>query len=466
MMKSTEDQTDLELLKAIKIKGKSLAHSSDVDFVSIFPFEVYPEKLQNLITSASDAFGIDSSFLGGAFLFAYSLAIGKSHVLELKKKQYMKCVLYMANVGRPSINKSASLDFVLAPFNDLEKKENIDFQKREDEYLIWKDSSKEERNGELKTEPQLVQYLLGDATMEAIVLSHKYNQRGIAMYRDELAGLFKDLNKYRPGSDMENYLTNWSGGKIKVNRSTKKPTLIDNPFIGVGGSIQPMVLRGMAKIYLKEGAGFIDRFLFIYPDNLEKALYTENEIDEYLLMEYHKSINTIIELPLKIDKSGDIESHIVGFTPEAKQKIIHWFNFVNKPKTDNAGDILAGIYGKFDIHLLRVCLILHFIKWSFGESEGKEKISLDTVLKSIKIIDFFRSHTDKVQTLLSNNDSDDILEDHELKLYKALPECFTFQDGVSTAEKFGKKRTVFSDFLNRFPELFEKVKHGTWKKIK
>ena len=57
--------------------------------------------------------------------------------------------------------------------------------------------------------------IVSDITFEAMIDVHANNTKGLCMYRDELRGVFNDLNKYRKGSDLEFLLSNWNSHPIK-----------------------------------------------------------------------------------------------------------------------------------------------------------------------------------------------------------------------------------------------------------
>jgi hypothetical protein len=429
-----------------------------------FPIHVFPGKLKDTIENVSISYGIDKSFLASSILFSFSISIGNTHVIQLKKGQFEKSVLYLSFVARPSSNKSAALKFAISPIQEIESKLWKEFQESKSEFDQWKETPRKERLIQHMEEPHLIQYLLNESTMEATCMSHQSNRRGLAIHRDEIAGLFKDFNKYRSGSDLENFLSNWSGGSIKINRVSRSPIFISDAFISVAGTIQPTVLREMTKDFLKSGAGFIDRFLFVYPEKQEKAKYTDNEANPELIQIYKDNLIKVFNLKYEEDINANSKPTIVEYMEDARAKVFQWLNEVNKPRVDSSNDLMAGIYGKFDIHFQRICLILHFIKWSYGLTEGRERISLETVNETIQIIDFFIAHTEKVQGELNQIDPKVILEDHELKLYNALPEEFDRKKGEEIAEKFGKKKSAFYNFLNENSELFIKEKQGLWKK--
>ena len=79
-----------------------------------------------------------------------------------------------------------------------------------------------------------------------------------------LVGL-KDMNKYREGSDLEFWLSCWSGSPVILTRVTRKGSYIERPSIPVLGGIQPSVLTNFNTSENKEN-GFMDRILLCYPD--------------------------------------------------------------------------------------------------------------------------------------------------------------------------------------------------------
>ena len=112
------------------------------------------------------------------------------------------------------------------------------------------------------------QLLVTDFTPEALIEVHKFNKNGIGVYADELASWFKNFNRYNSGSEEQFWLSVWSGKPIRINRKTSEPIFISLPFISVIGTIQPAVLKELAKDRTENG--FMDRILFVIPDDLKK----------------------------------------------------------------------------------------------------------------------------------------------------------------------------------------------------
>ncbi len=71
---------------------------------------------------------------------------------------------------------------------------------------------------EMPDKPAWQKNLLSDYTPEALAEVHSYNKRGIGVCVDELAGWFKNFNKYNKGSEMEFWLSAWSRKPITIDR--------------------------------------------------------------------------------------------------------------------------------------------------------------------------------------------------------------------------------------------------------
>ena len=57
--------------------------------------------------------------------------------------------------------------------------------------------------------PRKSQFIADDITIEALVDLHQESKNSVGVFKDELAGWFKDMNKYREGSDLQFWLCKW-----------------------------------------------------------------------------------------------------------------------------------------------------------------------------------------------------------------------------------------------------------------
>ena len=107
---------------------------------------------------------------------------------------------------------------------------------------------------------------------------HEESDNSVGVFKDELAGWFKDMNKYRAGSDLEFWLSSWSGKSVSLNRKTAKSAFVEKPLIPVLGGIQPSILTSFYTDENKDN-GFVDRMLLSFPE-LEIERYNDKEISK------------------------------------------------------------------------------------------------------------------------------------------------------------------------------------------
>jgi hypothetical protein len=177
-----------------------------------FPVEVFPLPVQQIITATNENLNFPIDFIGASFLYAVSVAVGNTHRVEVKKGWLESSVLYLAIVARAGTNKSHPLSFALQPIVDQDKRTYRQYEQHRQEYEKAVSLSKKEREQQAIDEPikpVWQKFLLSDFTPEALAEVHKFNKRGIGVYVDELAGWFKNFNRYNKGSEMEFWLSVW-----------------------------------------------------------------------------------------------------------------------------------------------------------------------------------------------------------------------------------------------------------------
>ena len=113
----------------------------------------------------------------------------------------------------------------------------------------------------------LRQLIVDETTLEGLSYVLEGNPRGILWHRDELAGLFKELDKYngQKGCSLPRILSACDAGLWKITRAdSTRNNYIPHTMLSIFGAIQPRVL---SDIFFKEkdiDSGLIPRFLFSF----------------------------------------------------------------------------------------------------------------------------------------------------------------------------------------------------------
>jgi hypothetical protein len=432
--------------------------------INRFPVEVFPLPVQQIITATNENLNFPLDFIGASMLYAVSVAIGNTHKVEVKKGWLESPVLYLAIVARAGTNKSHPLSFALQPIVEQDKRTFTLYEQQRQDYERAMSLSKKEREEEAIDEPikpVWQKFLLSDFTPEALVEVHKHNKRGIGVYVDELAGWFKNFNRYNKGSEMEFWLSVWSGKPINIDRKTGEPVFIPLPYISVCGTIQNGVLDELAKGSRTQN-GFIDRILFVIPDNIKKEYWSETDLNPIVSENWESIISRLLSLSITNDETLNPVPDVLKFAPEAKRILFEW----QKVNTDQSNEVeneaTSGIYSKLEMYAVRLALILEMMQYACNESD-LQAVSEESVKGALQLVEYFKNSAIKVNSIVSNTNPLAKYPTDKQSTYKALPETFTTEAGLQLAYSSGMAERTFKRFLNE-SDLFEKMSRGEYRK--
>tara|TARA_R110000868_G_scaffold168322_3_gene403033 strand:+ start:1591 stop:3834 length:2244 start_codon:yes stop_codon:yes gene_type:complete len=358
-----------------------------------FPIEIFPIEIQNYIVESSKTLGMSVDFMGCAFLWMLSVIIGNSLVIEVKPGWVETATLWIAVVGKPGIGKTPSINQMIFPLKEQNVKEQKQYQKNYAKWIEYEKLEKKEKayHEEIQ-KPTSKQFIVGDITLEALVDLHEENPNAIGVFKDELAGWFKDMNKYRAGSDLEFWLSSWSGQSISLNRKTAKSAFVDKPFIPVLGGIQPSIFEEFATGVNKEN-GFVDRILISYPE-LRVNKYNTNSID-YDVIEWYRDFvykfrETVTNLFYKISESGELLPTKVKFNKESNPEWVRIHDRIsNDQNSDNENEFMKSMLPKQKSYIPRFALVLNTLESFFDESVISNQVHKESILKAEKLSDYF-----------------------------------------------------------------------------
>lgn len=429
-----------------------------------FPVEIFPLPIQQVIKATNENLNFPIDFIGASLLYAVSVAVGNTHSVEVKKGFQQSAVLYLAIVGRAGTTKSHPLSFALQPIVEQDKRTYRQYEQQRQQYEQAVNLSKKEREQQAIDEPikpVWQKFLLSDFTPEALAEVHKFNKRGIGVYVDELAGWFKNFNRYNKGSEMEFWLSQWSGKPINIDRKTGEPIFIPLPFISVAGTIQKGILNELAKESRTQN-GFIDRILFVIPDNIQKEYWNETDLPHVVSENWESIISKLLNLSITNDETLNPSPAVLKFTPEAKRILFEWQKANTDQCNEAENEAVSGIFSKMDMYVLRLALILEMMRYACNESD-KQAVSIEAVQGAVKLVEYFKSSAVKVNSILSNTNPLDKHPTDKQNLYKALPDTFTTETGLQIAEGLAVAERTFKYFLNE-KELFTRTSRGEYEK--
>ena len=358
-----------------------------------FPIDVFDEEIQQYIVQSSQTLGLSIDYMGCAFLWSLSVCIGNSFNVEIKPGWRETATLWLAVVGKPGIGKTPSLNQIIYPLQKLNIRKQKEFQKEYAKFVEFEKLDKEQKKfAEDVKRPKSEQFIVGDITLEALIDLHETNPNCIGVFKDELAGWFKDMNKYRAGSDLEFWLSSWNGQSISLNRKTAKSAFVDKPFIPVIGGIQPDVFEQFATGVNKEN-GFIDRILISYPE-LHVDKYNTNIMHHDVLRSYETFLIHLKESLqinfFKVDEKGEIMPQIARFSNEANDEWIRIHDKISDlQNSDDENEYMKSMLPKQKSYIPRFAMILNILMSSYAEDMNANLITKEAMLKAERLSDYF-----------------------------------------------------------------------------
>ena len=339
--------------------------------------------------------------MGCSLLFVTSVAVGNSTLIKVKNGWLEPASLWICLIGGAGVGKTPSITAMTNPINKINNREIKRYIKEYDKYQQYQSLSYEDQKlKEVVKKPKKSQLIVDDITIEALIDLHSENKNGVGVFKDELAGWFKDMNKYREGSDLEHWLSSWSNKQININRKTAKNSFVERAFMPVLGGIQPSVLDSFSTSE-NNNNGFLDRMLFCYPDLMVEK-YVDSELDENLSNWYDTFILAFYEAIQKTivwTDDMEIEPTIAYFSEDAKKEWIRIFNEITElQNSDHETEYLKSMLPKLKSYVPRFSLLLNCLEaYELEDEVPYEIIRKDSVLKAEKLAKYFISNAKKMK---------------------------------------------------------------------
>lgn len=357
-----------------------------------FPVDVFPTPFRNFILECNDKLDDVIDYSGCSLLWVVSLLLGNRFHVRVKSDWYEVPVVWFSLVGNAGVGKTPSIRRMLKPLireNNKAIRKYIEKKAEFDEYDKLTQKEKEQRI-EVK-KPLKEQFIADDITLEALVDLHEERQTGVGVFKDELAGWLKDMNKYRAGSDLEFWLSTWSGSSVNVNRLSRVGSFVESPFIPVIGGIQPNILN---ELYTqdKKDNGFLDRMLISYP-TVSVAHYNEQEISDEALIWYSNMITNLkraLDKFTEFDDYGNVIKHVATFKDDAKTLWVSKFNEITDAQnSDSENEYFKSMYPKQKSYIPRFALILNVLNSVTDYNVNITEIEKKSMEGAIKLSDYF-----------------------------------------------------------------------------
>lgn len=384
-----------------------------------FPIDALPPGCARYVREAAASLRCAPELVGLPVLAALSGAMGYAAVIRIKAGWLVSGSIYAAVADSPGSRKSPAAVLAYKPLEKLQAtlrkahKQELEIFERDmrDHVVKKKRAAKEDQpEPDPPVRPKMRRCIVDDITVEALATRLEQNPRGFLSAHDELTGFLKGLDQYKSGGKgnaRQYYLKMWSNNAIYVDRKgSDEPVVVPNPYVTLQGAIQPSVL---GEIGAGRDDGFLDRFIFAYPEP-HRGGYSEDNISAQAELTYYNVIGDLwYRQPAGEDEADEIRPRVVRMDPEAKSLFVEEANnLAGEMHAVGFPEVLRGPWSKFDTHLARLALIIAVTR-SVEEGAENERVTRGDMQSALRLLDYFKATTRKVYGQLFEANPDDVL---------------------------------------------------------
>ena len=341
-------------------------------------------------------------FVAVPLLATLGSAIGVSRVVRLKQGWTESAAIYAAIVALPGTKKTPAFKEAVGPAHEKQAEYRREYREAKKAYEEQRadgqgEDEEAEAGEERPAKPTLKRTVVEDTTVEALAVVLEDNPRGVLLARDELSAFVRGMDQYKNhrGSDRQFYLSAWSNSAVSVDRKNlEEPIFLARAFVGVVGSIQPGVLPELiANRQGREGDGFLDRFLFSYPEPM-LSRWSDAEISLDAVLAVRWLYDRLREdLPLEHNDNGDPKPREVGLSEEALARFREEVDALREEMEEPGfSNVLRGPWSKLEAYLARLSLVLAMARVVRGPARVEERIELEDVEAASVLLEYFKAH--------------------------------------------------------------------------
>jgi hypothetical protein len=330
----------------------------DLPPVPDFDYRMLPDAFQGWVKDVAERMQVPPDFVAAPLMVALASVVGRKVGIRPKRHDDWLVVvnLWGAIVGSPGLLKSPALKEALAPMNTLIAKAIEAHKEALEEYEAerelhtadqeWYASEKkklakkgnkadlrafieENRPEEEPEEPKEHRYRTEDTTVEKLGELLNENPNGLMVFRDELVGFLRSLDRYGREGDRQFYLEAWNGDQpFNVDRIGRGSLRVKALCLSLLGGIQP----GPLSRYVHEAGqgtvdddGFLPRFqMLVWPDHPKEW----KNVDRYPDREAKEKVVEVFEfadgLEYEDPEPEDANMPYIKFDPEAQHIFDSW----------------------------------------------------------------------------------------------------------------------------------------------
>jgi len=383
---------------------------------------------QAIIQGYADGYQCNRDFITASLFTVVSAAVGK-RVCSDDGRYRNYFPLFVCLVAPSGSNKTTPMREMLRPLSNRNASNYKIFQEEMKKYNAETNAGKE--NVE---KPKFRQLIISDSTPESRIKALSENPN-VLLVSDEIATMLYNMNRYNKSGEVPQLISIWSVDDIIINRKSETALLIEEPCLSIIGGTQPDVLADTFGSDYFMSSGFNQRWLFVYPDDIPPAMYSESKVSKEISDDWEVFINSLLDFDFEGNNYGTLY-----IRDEAKKAYIDYYNKLQLKKSSACG-YMASVYAKLQIMVERWAGITHL----FWNSDTVQ-IQPEEMDYSIRCMDYFERCAEKVYMKLTEGKRQPEAkamgnEEMTARLFFANnpPSIQAFADGVGVSRQFVSK---------------------------
>lgn len=450
--------------------------------------EMIPEPFRGWLMDVADRASLAVEYPAAAAITAVGGLIGRRLVVKPKRfDDWLVCPnVWGGVVGPPGVMKTHAAEEGLKPLQRLamEARERHEAAvKAHNAALMVVDAQMEAKKAELRKlakakapgfqlenvaaeiaamaetqePPKAKRYIVNDATVEKLGELLAENPNGLTIFRDELVGFLRSMDKQGHENDRQFYLEAWNGlapgyTYDRINRGTIH---VANPTLSLFGGIQP----GPLSRYIRgavggDGAdGLIQRFqILVYPDvgEFRGVDRYPDSVAKGRAFEVFRALDAFDPQAAGFPVHPDKGVAYLSFDDEAQAFFDGWYAGLEsrlRAKTEEAR--FSSHLSKYRSLMPALALIFHMIERHAEAEPGP--IPLHTAESAAAWCDFLEAHARRIYQAAMDGDPEAAANLSE-RIKQSLPNPFTFRQvalkgwsGLGTVEDVRKAVDLLED---------------------
>lgn len=455
--------------------------------------DMLPGPLGDWLADIADRGCFPPEFPAAAAVVSVSSLVGRKAAVRPKRHDDWEVVpnLWGAIVGQPGIQKSPAVAEAMRPLNRLAAEAITDHADQKQEFetraLVARAKAKaaqsalekaakemkkpapkkgaspsledlaaEARAGAEEDPPVMKRYVVNDTTVEKLGELLKENPDGLLVFRDELTGFLRTLDRQGHESDRAFYLEAWDGrNSFAYDRIGRGTVIIPTVCLSIFGTIQPGPLARYLRASAAENDGLVNRFqLLLYPDPPARWVNVDQWPDttaKARAWNVFQSLDQLAPLALGAEQRED-EIPYFRFAPDAQEFFDAWrTGLENRLRSGEDSPLVQSHLAKYRSLLPSLALLFHLVELVAGVA-GKGPVSLRCTVMAERWCRFLEAHARRIYQAAFDGDPEPALRLAE-RIKNSLPNPFTVRvvqqkcwSGLDSREEIEKAVNLLVDF--------------------